>query len=151
MHLQICTPPVANLSKIFHRGVWILNGVARWETSCKISFPNYKQIHVVQTQSFKMIYIMSVLLPYLGSKSDHFLEKFLLFSIGFEVFNEPYSFSFLLNHISFSFLATLATSRSFCENRSHSCYKVQYFIQLWPLSLQLLAVKRNKQVKMNNS
>ena len=30
----------------------------KWETSRKISFPSYNQIHVVQTLSFKMIYYM---------------------------------------------------------------------------------------------
>ena len=39
---------------------------------CKISFPSYSQIHVVQTLSFKKIYYMSGLLPYLGSKTFYF-------------------------------------------------------------------------------
>ena len=62
----------------------------KWETSRKISFSSYNQIHIVQILSFKMIYYMSWLLPYLGSKSYHFLEKFLCFLLIFEMFNEPY-------------------------------------------------------------
>ena len=58
--------------------------------SCKISFPSYNHIHVVQTLSFKMIYYMSWLLPYLGSKTCYFLEKFLCFLLIFEMFSEPY-------------------------------------------------------------
>ena len=37
----------------------------KWETSRKISFESYQQIHDVQTLSFKMIYSMPGLLPYL--------------------------------------------------------------------------------------
>ena len=36
----------------------------KWETSRKISFKSYKQIHDVQTLSFKMIYNIPGLLPY---------------------------------------------------------------------------------------
>ena len=43
--------------------------LTKWATSRKISFPSYNQIHIVQTLSFKMIYHMSWLLPYLGSKT----------------------------------------------------------------------------------
>ena len=79
----------------------------KWETSRKISFPSYKQIHDVQTLSFKMTYNMPGLLPYLGSKTHYFLEKLVCFLLIFVMFNKPYSFS------------SLATCRSFCENRSH--------------------------------
>ena len=81
----------------------------KWETSRKISFESYKQILNVQTLSFKMVYNMPLLLPYLGAKTHYFLEKFLCFLLIFEMFNEPYLFS------------SLATCRSFCENRSHMC------------------------------
>ena len=79
----------------------------KWETGRKISFPSYNQVHVVQTLSFKMIYYMSWLLPYLRSKTYNFLQKFFVF------------YWFLkcsMSHISFS---SLVTCRSFCENRSH--------------------------------
>ena len=63
----------------------------KWETSRKISFESYQQIHDVQTLSFKMIYNMSGLLPYWGSKTYYFLEKFLGFLLTFEMFNETWS------------------------------------------------------------
>ena len=59
----------------------------KWETSRKISFPSYNQIHVVQTLSFKMIYYMSVLLPIWVPKTHYFLEKFLCFLLIIEIFN----------------------------------------------------------------
>ena len=62
----------------------------KWETSRKISFESYKQIHNVQTQSFKMIYNMPGLLSYLGSKTHYLIEKFLWFLLIFEMFIEPY-------------------------------------------------------------
>ena len=40
--------------------------------------------------SFKMIYYMPGLLPYLGSKIHYFHEKFLSFLLISEMFNEPY-------------------------------------------------------------
>ena len=64
----------------------------KWATSRKISFPSYNQIHVVQTRSFKMTYYMLWLLPYLGSKTFYFLEKFLYFLLFFEMFSESYLF-----------------------------------------------------------
>ena len=80
----------------------------KWETSHKNSFESYKQIHDVQTLNFKMIYNMPGLLPYLGSKTHYFLEKFLCFLYWF--------LKCSMTHISFS---SLATCHSFCENRSH--------------------------------
>ena len=62
----------------------------KWETSRKISFPSYNLIHVALTLSFKMIYYMSWLLPYLGSKNYFFLVKFLCFLLIFNMFNKPY-------------------------------------------------------------
>ena len=62
----------------------------KWETSCKISFESYKQIHDVQPLSFQMIYNLPGLLPYLGSKTYNFLEKFLCFLLIFEMLKEPY-------------------------------------------------------------
>ena len=62
----------------------------KWETSRKISFESYKQIHDVQTLSFKMICNIPGLLSDLGSKTHYFLEKFLCFLLIFEMFNEPY-------------------------------------------------------------
>ena len=75
----------------------------KWETSRKISFPSYNQIHVVQALSFKMICYMSGLLPIWGPKTHYFLEKFLCFLLIFEMFNE---------------LCLLSSCRSFRENRS---------------------------------
>ena len=75
--------------------------------SRKISFERCKQIHDVQTLSFKMIYNMPGLLPYLGSKTHYFLQKFLVFN---------WFLKCSMSHISFS---SLATRRLFCENRSH--------------------------------
>ena len=66
----------------------------KWETSRKIAFESYKQIHSVQTLSFKMIYNMPGLLPYLRYKSHYFLEKFLCFLLIFEMLNEPYLLKF---------------------------------------------------------
>ena len=66
----------------------------KWETSRKISYESYKQILNVQTLSFKMIYNMPGLLPYLGSKPHYFLENFLCFLLIFEMFNEPYLLQF---------------------------------------------------------
>ena len=65
------------------------------ETSRKISFPSYIQIHIVQIVSFKMIPNMLGLLPDLGSKTYYFLEKFLCFLLIFEVFAESYLLLFL--------------------------------------------------------
>ena len=79
----------------------------KWETSHKISFPSYNQIHIIQTLSFKMIYYMSGLLTIWGPKTHYFLKSSFVF------------FWFLncsMSHIS---LSSLATCRSFCENRSH--------------------------------
>ena len=45
---------------------------------------------VFRLLSFKMIYNMPGLLPYLQSKTHYFLEKFLCFLLIFEMFNEPY-------------------------------------------------------------
>ena len=66
----------------------------KWEISWKISFPNYNQIHVVQAFSFKMIYYMSGLLPYLGYKTYYFLEKFLYFLLISDMFSAPYLLKF---------------------------------------------------------
>ena len=62
----------------------------KWETSSKILFDIYKQIHDVQTLSFTMIYKLPGLLPYLGSKTHCFLERLLCFLLIFEMLNEPY-------------------------------------------------------------
>ena len=76
---------------LLYFGKWQMRHVpTKWETSRKISFQSYNQIHVVQTLSFKMICYMSWLLPYLGSKTYYFLEKFLCFLLIFEMFNESY-------------------------------------------------------------
>ena len=53
------------------------------------SVESYKQIDDVHSLSFKMHYIPG-LLPYLGSKTHYFLEKFLCFLLIVEMFNEPY-------------------------------------------------------------
>ena len=62
----------------------------KWEISRKISFPSYNQIHVVHILCFHMIYYVSGLLLYLGSKTYYFLEKFLCFLLKFDMFSEPY-------------------------------------------------------------
>ena len=85
----------------------------KWETSRKISSESYKQIHDIRTLSFKMIYNMPGLLPYLGFKPIISLRNSFVF------------YWFLkcsISHISFS---SLATCRSFCENRS------QMFCAIW--------------------
>ena len=66
----------------------------KWETSRKISFPSFNQIHVVQTLSFKMIYYMSWLLPIWSPKTHNILEKFLCFLLIFEMLNELYLLQF---------------------------------------------------------
>ena len=52
---------------LFQRTIWDLP--TNWEICHKISLPRYKEIHIAQTLSFKMIYHMSGLLPYLGCKT----------------------------------------------------------------------------------
>ena len=69
----------------------------KWETSHKLSFPRYNQIHIAQTLSFKMIHYMSGLLAYSRSKIHYFLEKFLCFLLIFKMFNEPYLLEFTGN------------------------------------------------------
>ena len=64
------------------------------------------QIHVVQTLSFKMIYMLE-LLPYLGPKPIITLRNSFVFYWFLEC---------SMSRISFS---SLVTCRSFCENRSH--------------------------------
>ena len=66
----------------------------KWETSHKISFPSYNQIHIVQTLSFKMIYYMSWLLPISGPKTHYFLINSFVFFWFFEMFNGPYLLKF---------------------------------------------------------
>ena len=67
----------------------------KWETSRKISFPSYSQIHVAQTLSFKMIYYMSWLLPYLRSKNYYFLVNSFVFYWFLKCSMSPISFSSL--------------------------------------------------------
>ena len=79
----------------------------KWETGRKISFLSYNQIHVVQTLSFKMIYVCYGCCLILGPNPLFTLRNSFVF------------YWFLkcsMSHISFS---SLATCRSFCENRSH--------------------------------
>ena len=93
--------------------------LTKWETSHKISFPSYCHIHVTQILSFKMIYNMSGLLLHFGSKSYYFLEKLLVF----------YWFpTCSVSHISFT---SLATCRSFCENRFHLWLQIANRIVCW--------------------
>ena len=78
----------------------------KWETSRKISFPSYNQIHVAQTQSFKMVYYVRV-------------DALFWVRIHYSLRNSFVFCWFLecsLSHISFN---SLETCRSFCENRSH--------------------------------
>ena len=82
----------------------------KWET--KISAERQKQIHDLQILSFKVIYNMPGLLPIWGPKPIIFISL-----------RNSYVFYWILkcsmNHVSFS---SLATCRSFCENRSHIMY-----------------------------
>ena len=72
----------------------MIGSYTKWEKSHNILFESYKQFPVVQTLSFKVTYNMPGLLPYFGSKTHYFLEKFLCFVLIFEMFNEPYLLSF---------------------------------------------------------
>ena len=58
----------------------------KWDTSCKISFPSYWHIPVVQIIS----HYTSGLLPHLGSKTYCILKKFLCFLSISDMFSEPY-------------------------------------------------------------
>ena len=84
----------------------------KWEKSRKIPFPSYNQIHVAQTWSFKMIYYMSGLLPYLGSKNPLFHWEIPLVSTDF--WNVQWAISPLV---------PWQLNRSFCENKSHLSIK----------------------------
>ena len=71
----------------------------KWETSHKNPFPRYTR--------FKMVYYMSWLLPYLRSKTIFTLSNSFVFC---------WFLKCSMSHTSFS---SLATCRSFCDNRSH--------------------------------
>ena len=93
--LSLKTFAALKFEPTINRGAWSYFSQLRpiptkWETSRKISFESYWQILDVPTLSFKMIYNMLGLLPYLGSTTHYFLEKFLCFLLIFEMFNEPY-------------------------------------------------------------
>ena len=55
----------------------------KWETSRKISFLSYNQIHVAQTLSFKMIYYLVMVADFLGVQKLFFPCEIPLFSIDF--------------------------------------------------------------------
>ena len=98
-----------------------------WKMSRKTLLSSYDQIHIVQTVSFKIIYYMLCLLPYLRSLITHFLGKFPCFHLIFDIFNGPYRLytyhAYECRHLSFSSV----TYRLFCENRAR---QVSYQISL---------------------
>ena len=55
----------------------------KWETSRKISFLSYNQIHVAQTLSFKMIYYLVMVADFFGVQKLFFPCEIPLFSIDF--------------------------------------------------------------------